>query len=87
MADDPEGLVVAYGLLVARSPDSVRELATTWEGVGPRLDGLREAFTVHSAVPDGRGGDFDGSALLLTEWGRILTEAARRGWGVVGLSE
>ncbi|MFJ7194563.1 MULTISPECIES: hypothetical protein [unclassified Streptomyces] len=83
-SDDPE---VAYGLLVARPPDSVRELATTWEDVRPRLDGLREAFTMYSAVPDGRGGDFDEFALLLTEWGHILTEAARRGWGVVGLSE
>ncbi|WP_406252581.1 hypothetical protein OH786_14780 [Streptomyces atratus] len=83
-SEDPE---VSYGLLVARSPDSVRELAATWEGVRPRLGGLREAFTVYSAVPDGRGGVFDEFALLLTEWGRILTEAARRGWGVVGLSE
>ncbi|MFE9485880.1 hypothetical protein ACFYNF_05395 [Streptomyces sp. NPDC006641] len=81
---DPE---VSYGLLVARSPDGVRELAATWEGVRPRLDGLREAFTVYSAVPDGRGGDFDAFDLLLTEWGHILTEAAGRGWGVVGLSE
>ncbi|MFE3940509.1 hypothetical protein ACFXPV_01280 [Streptomyces sp. NPDC059118] len=78
---------VSYGLLVARSPDGVRELAATWEGVRPRLDGLREAFTAYSAVPDGRGGDFDAFVHLLTEWGRVLTEAARRGWGVVGLSE
>ncbi|MEU2667851.1 hypothetical protein ABZ622_03125 [Streptomyces sp. NPDC007164] len=78
---------VAYGLLIARSPDNVRRLAALWEDVRPRLDGLRETFTVYSAVPDGRGGDFDSFALLLTEWGRILTEAAGRGWGVVGLSE
>ncbi|MGY3058236.1 hypothetical protein ACVWZD_002481 [Streptomyces sp. TE3672] len=78
---------VAYGLLVACSPDSVRRLATVWEDIRPRLGGLREAFTVYSAVPDGRGGDFDAFALLLEEWGRILTEAAGRGWGVVGLSE
>ncbi|MEU4503147.1 hypothetical protein [Streptomyces sp. NPDC024089] len=78
---------VAYGLLVACSPDSVRRLATVWEDIWPRLGGLRETFTVYSAVPDGRGGDFDAFALLLEEWGRILTEAAGRGWGVVGLSE
>ncbi|MFE2929292.1 hypothetical protein [Streptomyces sp. NPDC059278] len=78
---------VAYGLLVACSPDGVRRLATVWEDIRPRLDGLRETFTVHCAEPDGRGGDFDSFALLLTEWGRVLAEAAGRGWGVVGLSE
>ncbi|WP_413754303.1 hypothetical protein NRF20_42860 [Streptomyces sp. R-74717] len=82
--DDPE---VSYGLLVARSPDSVRELAATWEGVRTRLGGLREAFVEHAAVPEGWVGDFDGFADLLEDWGRVLTEAARRGWGVVGLSE
>jgi hypothetical protein len=83
-SDDPQG---SYGLLVARSPAAVRELVATWEAVQPRLDGLREAFTEHAAVPDGWIGDFDEFARLLTEWGRVLTEAARRGWGVVGLSE
>ncbi|MEU6328149.1 hypothetical protein ABZ851_12830 [Streptomyces sp. NPDC047049] len=31
--------------------------------------------------------DFEAFADLLEEWSRVLTEAARRGWGVVGLSE
>ncbi|WP_432012866.1 hypothetical protein [Streptomyces cucumeris] len=78
---------VSYGLLLARSPDSVRELASTWEGIRPRLDGLREAFAEHAAVPDGWVGDFDAFTDLLDDWGRVLTEASRRGWGVVGLSE
>ncbi|KPC66501.1 hypothetical protein [Streptomyces chattanoogensis] len=82
--DDPE---VSYGLLLARSPDTVRELAATWEGMRPRLGRLRGAFTEHAADPTGWVGDFDGFTGLLEDWGRVLTEAARRGWGVVGLSE
>ncbi|KOG38796.1 hypothetical protein [Streptomyces decoyicus] len=79
---------VSYGLLVGRSPDSVRELAATWEGVRPRLGGLRGAFDEHAAVPAARWfPDFEAFTDLLEEWGRVLTEAARRGWGVVGLSE
>ncbi|MFJ8310971.1 MULTISPECIES: hypothetical protein [unclassified Streptomyces] len=82
--DDPE---VFYGVLVARSPDSVRELSATWEGVRSRLGGLRGAFDEHAAVDDGWVGQFDDFVGLLEEWGRVLAEAARRGWGVVGLSE
>ncbi|WP_406501241.1 hypothetical protein OHA04_17675 [Streptomyces sp. NBC_01590] len=81
-SDDPPG---SYGLMIARSPQGVRELVATWEAVRPRLDGLREAFDEHAAVPDGWVRDFDGFARLLAEWGRVLTEAAGRGWGVVGL--
>jgi hypothetical protein len=82
--DDP---AVTYGVLLARSPDSVRELAATWEEVRPRLDGLRGAFDEHAAVPGGWVGDFDELTDLLGDWGRVLSEAARRGWGLVGLSE
>ncbi|MFJ9417319.1 hypothetical protein ACIRPT_24480 [Streptomyces sp. NPDC101227] len=82
--DDPK---VSYGLMVARSPGSVRELVATWEEVRPRLCELRGAFIEHSAVPKGWIHDFDGFNDLLEDWGRVLTEAARRGWGVVGLSE
>ncbi|WP_326603926.1 hypothetical protein [Streptomyces sp. NBC_01800] len=82
--DDPS---VFYGLLLARSPDSVRELAATWEQVRPRLGELRGAFTEHAAEPGAWVGRFDEFADLLEDWGRVLTEADRRGWGVVGLSE
>jgi hypothetical protein len=78
---------VSYGLLAARSPASVRELASTWEQVRPRLDGLRAAFAAHAAEPGAWVGDFDEFTDLLEDWGRVLAEAARRGWGVVGLSE
>ncbi|MGW3091781.1 hypothetical protein [Streptomyces sp. NPDC001108] len=75
-------------LLLARSPEGVRELAATWERVHPLLDGLREPFAKHTAAvsSDGRPADFDhGFVHLLTEWARVLTEAADRGWGVVGV--
>ncbi|MET7856885.1 hypothetical protein ABZS81_06620 [Streptomyces sp. NPDC005318] len=82
--DDPQAF---YGLLLARSPDNVRELAATWEQVRPRLGELREAFTEHAAEPGAWIGRFDEFTDLLEDWGSVLTEADRRGWGVVGLSE
>ncbi|WP_432093453.1 hypothetical protein [Streptomyces sp. bgisy100] len=78
---------VSRGLLVARSPSGVRELAAVWQWVRPLLSGLRAAFEEHAAVPDGWVGDFDAFARLLEDWGRVLAEAARWDWGVVGLSE
>lgn len=82
--DDPK---VSYGALLARSPESVRELATTWERVEPLLGGLGPAFTEHAAAPGRWVGEFSEFTDLLEDWGRVLTEAARRGWGVVGLSQ
>ncbi|WP_411078833.1 hypothetical protein [Streptomyces sp. cmx-18-6] len=82
-SEDPE---VSHGLLVARSPGSVRELALVWERAGPRLGGLRAAFTEHAAAPGGWVGEFDEFVDLLEGWGRVLAEASRRGWGIVGVS-
>ncbi|MFD9887050.1 hypothetical protein ACFWZT_36940 [Streptomyces alboflavus] len=84
--DDP---AVPHGVLLARSPDSVRRLAATWERARPLLGGLREAFGALSTVPHGGGWvrAFDEFAVLLEDWGRVLAEADRRGWCVVGLSE
>ncbi|MGW8976191.1 hypothetical protein [Streptomyces platensis] len=83
-----DDLGFSYGLLVGRSPESVRELAATWEGARPRLGGLRGAFDEQAPVPAARWfRDFEAFTDLLEEWGRVPTEAARRGWGVVGLSE
>ncbi len=76
-----------YGVLLARTPDGVRELAALWRRIGPRLGGLRAAFTEHAAEPDSWVGEFGEFADLLDDWGRVLTEADRRGWCVVGLSE
>lgn len=76
-----------YGVLLARSPESVRELTAIWHRVLPHLDRMRGPFTEHAAVPDGWVRDVDAFVDLLTQWGHVLTEAARRGWCVVGLSE
>lgn len=81
--DDPS----LYGLLLARSPDSARELAATWQRLRPALGTLAAPFTEHAADPDGWVGDFDSFRELLEGWGTVVTEAARRGWAVVGLSE
>ncbi|OEJ29157.1 hypothetical protein AS594_01855 [Streptomyces agglomeratus] len=82
--DDP---AVTHGVLLARSPDSVRKLATTSERVRPRLGELRGVYNEHAAVSQGWVSDFDAFTRLMDDWGHVLSEAARRGWGVVGLSE
>lgn len=76
-----------YSVLLARSPDTVRELVATWNRVRPQLGQIQVAFTEHAAVPDGWIRDFGEFVDLLTEWGEILTEAARRGWGIAGFPE
>ncbi|MFF9662281.1 hypothetical protein ACF1FY_09290 [Streptomyces althioticus] len=48
---------------------------------------MREPFAEHAAAPDGWVPDVDAFVDLLTQWGHVLTEAARRGWCLVGLSE
>ncbi|MFE9118752.1 hypothetical protein [Streptomyces sp. NPDC007172] len=83
-SEDPR---ISYGMLVARTPESVRGLATLWEEARPAMGGLREAFERHAAVADGWVGRFDAFVSLLEEWSHVLAAAAQRGWGVVGLSE
>lgn len=82
--DDPGAF---RGVLLARSPDSVRELAALWERIQPRLGELQGPFTEHVAAGEGWIGTFDSFTDLMEDWGRVVAEAARRGWGVVGLSE
>ncbi|MFJ8083284.1 hypothetical protein ACIQ6Y_22095 [Streptomyces sp. NPDC096205] len=81
--DDPSH----SGLLLARPPDGVRELAAIWERTRPALAGLEAAFTAHAAGPDGWIGDFGAFRDLLEGWGTVVTEAAARSWALVGLSE
>ncbi|WP_326698061.1 hypothetical protein OG909_12330 [Streptomyces sp. NBC_01754] len=83
-SDDPG---VDHGVLVARSPTSVRELAAVWRGVEPRLEELRAPFDEHAAAPGTWCGEFHEFTDLLEDWGRVLAEATRRGWAVVGLSD
>ncbi|MEU1351785.1 hypothetical protein [Streptomyces sp. NPDC005776] len=81
-SDDP---ALAYDLLLARSPDSVRGLAATWERVRPLLPGLRGAFDEHAAGAHGWAGTFEAFTDLLEDWGSVLSGTALRGWGIVGL--
>ncbi|MGQ4487261.1 hypothetical protein LRE75_25505 [Streptomyces sp. 372A] len=74
-----------HGLLVAKTPEGVRELLATWERLRPRLEELRAPFEEHSAAF--RYTDFDAFVRLLADWGEVLAEAARRGWGIAGVSE
>ncbi|NEC63940.1 hypothetical protein [Streptomyces sp. SID9727] len=72
------------GLLVAKSPAGVRELLATWERVRPRLDEIRAPFEERSEAF--RFSDFDAFVRLLANWGEVLAEAARRGWGIAGVN-
>ncbi|MGW7098866.1 hypothetical protein [Streptomyces sp. NPDC054838] len=82
-SDDPS---ITHGVLLARSPYRVRELAAASERIRPQLGGVRAAFDEHAATAHGWIGDFDEFATLVDDWDRVLSEASRRGWGVVGLS-
>ncbi|MCX4451459.1 hypothetical protein [Streptomyces sp. NBC_01789] len=73
-------------VLVACAPERVRELLATWERVRPRLDEVRAPFDEHAALPEGWIPDADAFVRLLTGWGEVLAEAARRGRGIAGLS-
>ncbi|MFE7573301.1 hypothetical protein ACFU5Z_01020 [Streptomyces sp. NPDC057521] len=72
------------GLLVAQSPQGVRDLLATWERVRPRLDELRAPYEERSEASRYR--TFDAFVRLLTDWGEVLAEAARRGWGIAGVN-
>ncbi|MFE0136101.1 hypothetical protein ACFWY6_31715 [Streptomyces sp. NPDC059037] len=66
-------------------PEDVKALHHFWTQVEPGLPSLREPFEQHVAQPTGRIKDFASFAALVTEWGEVVTEAAARGWGIIGL--
>lgn len=72
-------------LLLLRTPDEVPALARSWERAAPRLEELREPFDAEATRWAGRPKDFDHTVALMGEWGEIVTEADRRGWGLIGL--
>ncbi|MFI2239655.1 hypothetical protein [Streptomyces chrestomyceticus] len=72
-------------LLLWCPPDHVPLIAGWWRQVEPRLESLREPFDQHAAEPDGWITTFESFAGFLTDWGEVVTEAERRGWGIVGL--
>lgn len=66
-------------------PDDMPHLALWWPHASPRLEVLREPFARHAAKPNGYFPTFESFADFLIEWGEVVTEAERRGCGIVGL--
>ncbi|MGW2701517.1 hypothetical protein [Streptomyces sp. NPDC001340] len=66
-------------------PDHVPLIAGWWRQEAPQLDALQAPFNQHAAASDGWINTFESFADLLTDWGEVVTEAERRGWGIVGL--
>lgn len=81
--DDPEPW--RPRLLLGRTPDEVAALARAWAGVAPRLAELRGPIAAASFHWSGWPDTFDGVTALLREWGEVVTGAAARGRGLVGL--
>ncbi|MFI5681768.1 hypothetical protein [Streptomyces cellulosae] len=72
-------------LLLCCPPDHVPLIAGWWQQVAPRLEVLRGPFNQHAAEPSGWITTFESFADFLTDWAEVVTEAERRGWGIVGL--
>jgi hypothetical protein len=72
-------------LMLACAPPTVSALAGHWARVEPLLESLREPFGAHPTRPGRWIEDFDEFSVLLREWGVVVTEAERRGWGLVGM--
>ncbi len=80
-------------VLLVCLPEAVAGKARAWERGEPCLEGLRGPFAVECECEcececegwAGRPDTFEGFVALLREWGGVVTEAARRGWGLVGL--
>ncbi|MFJ5546263.1 hypothetical protein [Streptomyces sp. NPDC093225] len=72
-------------LLLSRPPEHVPVICGWWRQAAPRLELLRAPFT--QADPDHGGWitTFEAFARFLADWGEVVTEAERRGWGVLGL--
>jgi hypothetical protein len=72
-------------LLLWRPPEDIPPLKGHWDAVSPHIESLREPFDRYAADPTGWIPDFDSFAAFLEDWGEVVTEADRRGWGIVGL--
>lgn len=59
--------------------------ARAWERGEPFLEELSGPFAAECEGWAGRPDTFEGFVALLREWGAVVAEAARRGWGLVGL--
>ncbi|MGW7075214.1 hypothetical protein [Streptomyces sp. NPDC054866] len=68
------------GPVIVRAPQTVARLVRTWGSASPVVPQLRELWGVDAPSPS-----FEDFNRLVTEWGEVLGEAHRRGWGVIGL--
>ncbi|MFJ8160383.1 hypothetical protein ACIRBY_05570 [Streptomyces sp. NPDC096136] len=71
--------------LLLAPPRTVAALADAWRRAEPGLESLRAPFETRCAAEPGRPESFDASLALLREWSAVTAEAARRGWGLIGL--
>ncbi|MCX4545796.1 hypothetical protein [Streptomyces sp. NBC_01565] len=74
-------------VLLVCPPEAVAGKARVWARLESRLEELREPFADECEGWTGRPATFEGFIALLREWGAVTAEAARRGWGLVGLPE
>ncbi|WAU82014.1 hypothetical protein O1Q96_20830 [Streptomyces sp. Qhu-G9] len=72
-------------LLLWCPPDHVPLIAAWWRQAAPQLGDMREPFVRHAAEPSGWITTFESFADFLTDWGEVVTEAERHGWGIIGL--
>ncbi|MBP2400702.1 hypothetical protein [Streptomyces syringium] len=78
------GRGIPHVLLVC-PPEAVTGKDRAWQQVEPNLAKLRAPFTAECEGWAGRPDTFEDFTALLREWGDVITEAAHRGWGLVGL--
>ncbi|MFD9724797.1 hypothetical protein [Streptomyces sp. NPDC059072] len=72
-------------LLLVCPPEVLPGKARAWTRVASRLEELREPFAAECEGWAGRPDTFEDFTAVLREWGTVTTEAALRGWGLVGL--
>ncbi|MGW1658036.1 hypothetical protein [Streptomyces atratus] len=72
-------------VLLVCPPEAVTGKAHAWKRAVSHLDVLREPFAAECEGWAGRPDTFEDFTALLREWGAVITTAARRSWGLVGL--
>ncbi|MFE4251400.1 hypothetical protein ACFRU3_18235 [Streptomyces sp. NPDC056910] len=72
-------------LLVVRTPEQVPDLARAWAVAAPLLEDLRAPYAVHAERPGRWTANFEEFAILVRDWGEVVTEASRSGRGLIGL--
>ncbi|GGM16245.1 hypothetical protein GCM10010129_70550 [Streptomyces fumigatiscleroticus] len=74
-----------FPVLLVCPPEAVPGKARAWRRAAPRLEELRGPFAAECEGWAGRPDTFEEFTTLVREWGEVVTETARRGWGLVGL--